>query len=805
MLQKKQKRSFINQKTKYEIKNLYVLKDEPFVPTVNNKSKNVIEVDDINQDSNDFFKNTLIRLLHCITNLALVLTMGVLIAFYVLWRFGRDIPDYYFLQNYRPSSITNIYDRFGNKIKEFAEERRLYVHISDIPSKLIHAFISAEDKNFYNHLGIDLKSLIKAVILNTAKDRWKKNPVGASTITQQVAKIFLVGNERSLERKIKEAILSFRLENALTKDRIIELYLNEIYLGASSYGVFIAAKTYFNKRLTDLTNAECALLASLPKAPSAHDPFKNPKKAIERRNWILKKMYEQSAITLVEYETAIAEPLSIAKTARIDCFENSFFLEDVRRELIKNYGEKKTYNFGIEATITLNPEMQKLLDDSLRYGLEKYDKQQNWHGTITKISTDNWKEELKKISIPSDIDAKAVVILKHFKDEKKIKIGFQNGCTSFIKWSNIGYKISSDEHKTKLKVGDVILVREVLDGAENIENKEANGKYKKYELFQIPEATGGAVALDAKTGEVLAMSGGYSFELTQFNCATQALRQPGSAFKPFVYLTALERGFKSSSTLNEAPVSFPIAGGFYTPHNYNKESYGGRMSLYSGLTRSRNVFTVILANKVGVSRIARLAERLGISDYVPNDLTVALGSTETTVLKLASAYAIFFNGGYAVKPNFFLNITSHLDVEGFNNEKNPDEKIVSDSSVKQMREMLSGVITHGTGKSINYLTQKFPIKIFGKTGTSSDFKDAWFVCGVESTGQNNDLLKYKNPIVIAVFVGHFIPRNLGNNQTGSKVAIPVAERFIENICKKYEDKPIEQEKDDKEASKDKYT
>ena len=699
------------------------------------------------------------KILKYITTSIIFLCILAIFTFYILWQYGRDLPDYYYLKNYQPSSITHIYDRFGKEVKTYANEKRAYVHLSDIPPKLIHAFIAAEDKNFYEHIGIDLSGLIRALIQNTKNKKWDSSPVGGSTITQQVAKIFLVGNERSISRKIKEAILAIRLENTLSKDRILELYLNQIYLGHGSYGVSIAAKTYFDKLLSELNLQECAFLASLPKAPSQYDPFKNPNKVLQRRNWVLNRMFKNKIISKQELEKSLSSDLVVYSSKNKPEENVQYFIEEVRRDLIKNFGEKNTYSAGIEATTTLNIKLQKLLDESLKFGIEKYQKRHKWFGPIDNIDLENWQTKLKKILLPKDIDAYQAVIL----DQKTLKIGLVDGKKATLLRSGLA------THKSfkNIKNGDVILVKQ---------------KGTNFELFQIPKVNGGAIVLDAYNGEVLAISGGYSYELSQFNCATQAMRQPASVFKPFVYLTALENGYTQYSTLIEKPVTFNSGGIPYSPHNYNKKVYGGKMSLYDGLIKSRNVFTTILADKVGIQNVINTALKLGVCDYIPNDITISLGSAETTALKLAGAFASFFNGGYIVEPTLFLNLTSHINSENFKLRKNKKVKAINDENLRQMKNMLHGVVKHGTAHKIEYLDRS-PIQLYGKTGTNSNFKDAWFVCCIKLKDKDfeHPILKYKHPLIVAVFIGYPIPKSLGENETGSKVSIPVVEHLIKKM------------------------
>jgi penicillin-binding protein 1A len=700
-------------------------------------------------------------LLKSITFVGFLITISSVVFFSILWKHGRDLPDYYFLKNYQPSSITHLYNRFGRQIKTYAYERREYVHLSDIPPKLVHAFIAAEDKNFYNHCGIDFFGLIRAIINNTTQKRWRNNPFGASTITQQVAKIFLIGSKRDFQRKIKEAILSFRLESALSKDRILELYLNQIYLGVGSYGVSIAAKRYFRKSLVELNLPECAFLASLPKAPIKQNPYKNPQKAKERRDWVLTRMLKNNIISKKDFTQAINTPIKVYPPDTFEEQKKTYFIEEARKKLIQLFGEKNTYSAGIEATLSINDNLQKLLDESLREGLERYDKRHpKWQGPICNIKLNNWLKELKSLSFSEDFNAiPAVVLIK-----SPLTIGLPDG--NVIKLTN-SYLADLDK---KVKAGNIIFVRKIDEN---------------YAFFQIPEVTGGVVVLDAENGEILALSGGYSFDVNQFNCATQAFRQPASTFKPFVYLAALKQGYSEYSKLIEKPVSFNSSGGVYTPHNYNRNVYGGLMTLYEGLIFSRNVFTTILADKIGLKNVIKTAKEFGISDYFPQEMPIVLGTVETTVLRMAVAYASFFNGGYKIDPTLFLNITSRIDSKKFKmRKKNKKKKIISSENLEKMKHMLRGVIVQGTACHMEKFPN-IPINIYGKTGSSGDLKDAWIVCGIEPkevfSGEFNGIFKNGHSVVIAVFVGYPIPRSLGEGENGAKVALPIVECFLKKL------------------------
>lgn len=696
---------------------------------------------------------------------AVIVFVGIASVAAILLKYGRSLPDYYYLKHYQPPVITHIYDRLGNPLCELAEERRIYTHLSDIPSLLIRAFLSAEDKDFYGHCGIDLQGLVKAVLLNTLQQKWSSNPVGGSTITQQIAKIFLVGNEHSFTRKIKEAILAVRIENALSKDKILELYLNQIYLGAGAYGVASAALAYFHKPLSELTLSECAFLASLPKAPGYKTSLKIYKKLLDRRNWVLLQMKKNGVITEEDYEEAKKEAIPLHRAAESNVSQvPTYYLEEARKELIRYFGEKMTYSAGIEATLTIHPQIQAIADHALRHTLELYDRRKGWRGPWGHTSLEtSYARTLREAGLPGCPCRPAIV--------------------AAINNDSIDVLLANEEKKTiliddflttsvlkRMKVGDLIYVQKSQD--------------HQWRLAQIPEVTGGMAVLDANTGEVLALSGGYDYRLNQFNGATQAYRQPGSAFKPFVYLAALNKDFREDSILIEEPIAIPISGGFYRPHNYDKSVYGGPMSLTEALVLSRNVFTVILAQKTGLKRITQLACRCGVCDYLPRCYSIVLGSAETTVLKIASAYASFFNGGYSVKPQLFLNITSPF-MSCERTQEALEDLHLKPESLDQLKRMLRQCVLRGTAKKLKNLSDEYPVKIYGKTGTSNDWKDAWFVGCIEVNEDSSfEWIKVGHPLVFAVFVGHPIPKSLGMHETGSKVALPAAHEFIEALCQK---------------------
>jgi penicillin-binding protein 1A len=711
-------------------------------------------------------KNLLITLKKTLTLLACLTFLGCGGSVFILWKYGRGLSDYKFLQNYKPPIISTFYDRLGTPIFELAEERRIYAHLSDIPPLLIRAFISAEDKNYYQHGGLDLKGIFKAALLNTLQQRWKNNPIGGSTITQQVAKIFLVGSEHSFPRKIKEAILALRLEKAICKDKILELYLNQIYLGGGSYGVVMAAKHYFRKALSDLTLEECAFLASLPKSPGGLHQEGRYQKWKNRRNWVLAQMLKNHVITQQHYQMAQKTPLEFSALCPEKTRALNYYLDEARRDLIRLFGAKNTYTAGIEATLTIHPDIQKLTEEALRTALEAYDIRKNkWKGPVGFLpgTLENWRHRLKRWKALQEESLSPVIILR----KTPLTGGFPDGTTAPL-------QVSAPVSIEKIKTGDILFARK---------------EQEMWKTVQIPEITGGMIVLDPETGEILGLSGGYSFALSQFNCATQAFRQPGSTFKPFVYLAALQKGYTENSLLMEKPTKFFVLGQPYVPHNYDRDFYGGLTPLQDGLIKSRNVLTVILADKVGIGAVADLAQQLGFAEYVPKNLYIALGGAETTLMKLAGAYSTFFNGGKRIRPTLFLNIANYFGNSELFFQPVPPEPLIPPDKVLILKKMLKACVDRGTARSLSPLTQTFPINLYGKTGTSNDFKDVWFVGCLERKDGLPVLPVSPLPfssrecksLVIGVFMGFATPRSLGEDETGGRVATKAVKAFINSL------------------------
>lgn len=719
--------------------------------------------------------------------------VGSALAGYVLWRAAQDLPSYESLAKYEPPVMTRIHAHDGSLIAEYARERRIFVPINTVPKLVIAAFLSAEDSRFYQHGGIDLQGIARAVVklVENKMRGGNRRTEGASTITQQVAKNFLLSNRRTLERKIKEAILAVRIESAYSKDKILELYLNEIYLGIGSYGVAAAALNYFSKELKDLTVEEAAYLAALPKAPNNYHPFRHTERATTRRNWVLGQMRDNGYIDEEGYQAAIAKPIEVNfRTSGAHIFAAEYFAEEVRRSLFAEYGEDKLYGGGLSVRTTLDPRLQAHAKKALMDGLVDFDRRKGWRGPVTTIDVaGDWGVALDKIESPSDIqpwrigvvyqidNKTALVGLKPtkeqdgslVKDRQAVAITFDE-----MKWAKRSGKPAPKSPKDVLAVGDVVYVApkdaEKLDGA--------------WSLMQVPEVGGGLIAMDPHTGRVLAVVGGFSFDMSQFDRAIQAKRQPGSSFKPIVYATALDNGYKPTSIVLDAPIEIEQGPGqeIWRPENYQKETSGGPTTLRVGLEKSRNQMTVRLAQDMGMPLIIEYARRFGIYDDLLPVLSMSLGAGETTLLRMTTAYCMLANGGRQVRATLVDRIQDRwgktvwrhdnrtcdgCDVEAWSKNL-PEPQLVDDRrqiidphSAFQITSMMEGVVQRGTAQSLKKL--EFPIA--GKTGTTNEEKDAWFI-------------GYSPDLVVGVYVGYDTPRPMGKGQTGGRVASPIFGEFM---------------------------
>ncbi|NBO19336.1 MAG: penicillin-binding protein, partial [Proteobacteria bacterium] len=593
---------------------------------------------------------------------------GVLVFNY----YSKDLPDYSQLEKYDPPTVTRLYAGDGRLLAEYATEKRVFVPLAAIPKRVINAFLAAEDKNFYVHEGVDFTGLVRAVRDNIINYGAGRSLVGGSTITQQVVKNFLLTNEKSLERKIKEAILATRISHVYSKDKILELYLNEIYLGLSSYGVAAAAQNYFNKSLDDLTIEEAALLAAEPKGPSLYDPRRNYEASKERRDWVLERMFEDQHISSEELAVAKNSPITLRKRDAEEVAHADFFAEEVRRTLKEMYGDSVLYQGGLVVKTTLNPQLQKFSDNALRSALIDYDRRRGYRGPLSYLASygarqDDWKEQMNKLAREHGyhiLENQKLALVTQL-DDKKATIVFADDSQgivpfSLLKWTRrviADGKLGPEVKKPAdiMKVGDVLIVGPTSDEQKKLLS-EADQK-RAWDLQQVPEVNGAMVVLDPHTGRVLAMSGGYAYGGTEFNRATQAKRQPGSAFKPFVYLTGLENGFTPSTILLDAPVEMSQGAGLpnWKPQNYH-DDYLGPITMRVGLEKSRNTVTVRMAQVFGIDKVIAMAKRCGIYDDVPRNFSIVLGAAETTLLRLANAYGILDNGGKRIKPSLIERI-----------------------------------------------------------------------------------------------------------------------------------------------------
>ena len=696
-----------------------------------------------------------------------ILLSGILIVS-ILWTFSNDLPDYKFLKNYKPPVSSKVYSGNGDLVADFSKEKRVFVPYNSIPKNVINAFLSAEDKNFFKHPGVDAKGVVRATINNISNILYSKRLEGASTITQQVAKNFLLSNEVSLNRKIKEAILAFRIERTLSKERILELYLNQIYLGSGAYGVAAASLEYFDKSIRDLNYSEAALLAALPKAPSRYNPYRDPKIAKFRRNLVLKNLLENNYLTPEWYEKLKNKDIKLKKNKKIYLEDAQYYIEDVRKNVIKTFSYDKIYKQGFNINTPIDLNLQKIATNSLRKG---------WRGPLTnKIYKSNWSQGLEEYNLENSIEWKIAIVKKVNKFSANIET--QEGVNGLIKYKDISW--TKKEFRDLLKIGDIVYVKYLEDNS--------------FSLKQLPKVNGGIVVMDPFTGRILALSGGFSFKKSEFNRATQAKRQPGSAFKPFIYALALENNFTPISLVLDAPLVLDQGDDLkmWKPENYGKKFYGAS-TLRTGLEKSRNLMTVRIAQSLGLEKIIDFSKALKIYENPEELLSISLGSAETTLLNLTSAYSVFVNGGKLVEP---ILIDRIQDSEGntiFNDDKrkcvdcnlisyltsdypkikNTHKQIFSPETAFQMTSILEGVVQRGTAKKLKDLN----LNIAGKTGTTNKNTDTWFI------GFTSNLL-------VGVYVGSDNPTPLGKYETGSKTALPIFKSFISDSLNKYEARPF---------------
>lgn len=743
----------------------------------------------------------MLRLLKYLISFGLAVSFAVAAAVgYIIYDTSKTLPSHESLAKYEPPVMTRIHAADGSLLAEYAKERRLFVPINAVPKQLIEAVMSAEDKNFYRHMGVDPEALARAVVVNVRAriNGSNRRLIGASTITQQVAKNFLLTNERTLKRKLREALIAIRMESSFSKDQILELYLNEIFLGQGSYGVAAASLNYFGKSLTELDLAQSAYLAALPKGPSNYHPVRHRKRAIERRNWVLSRMYDNGYITEAELQEAQARDIEVTlRPFGAKLFAAEYFTEEARQAVERIYGKKVLRTGGLSVRTTIDPKMQIFARQALAGGLIKFDRNHGWRGPVAQIETlSGWPAALAKMKQLGDVypwqlavvlevnDGQATIGLRPSRITKGKPIEAKQGVIplQYMQWAR--------RHKGVNENGVVLgpkieLVADVLKPGDVV-YATAAGSGGDYHLVQIPEIEGGMVAMDPHTGRVLALTGGFSYSRSQFDRVIQAKRQPGSSIKPFVYAAALDNGYTPSSVVLDAPVEIKLRNGeTWKPSNYSKKFYGPS-TLRRGIEFSRNVMTVRLAQDMGIDKFKGLTERLGIYKDLPAVLATSLGSGETSLLRMIAAYSVLANGGKKIKPTMLDRIQNRYgrtvwrhdkrectqcNAPEWTNQPEPEfienrEVVMNPYTAYQITSMLEGVVQRGTGRRL----QEVGKPIAGKTGTTNDERDAWFV-------------GYTPDLVVGVYVGYDRPRPMGKGETGGSLAAPIVASFMKLALK----------------------
>ena len=720
--------------------------------------------------------NNLIKKVLILLSSAILLVFLLIVS--ILWSFSNNLPDYKYLKNYKAPVSSKIYSGNGELIQDFSSQRRIFIPYNSIPEIVINSFLSAEDKNFFEHPGIDAKGVLRAIFKNISNVINSKRLEGASTITQQVAKNFLLTNEVSLKRKLKEAILAFRIERSLSKERILELYLNQIYLGQGSYGIAAASLEYFDKSIDELNYEEAALLAALPKAPSRYNPYKNKKIAKFRRDLVLKNLLENKYINEKKFNEIKNKKIVLKKNKKIFLEDSRYYVEEVRKDIIDKLGYDKVYKEGLNIKTPLNLNLQEIASNVLREGIENYDKRKGWRGPIDNISitNKNWKNLIKN-DLEKKIGWKLARVTKVY--ETTIDIETENNKKGVVNLLNQSLT-KNIKSKKIFNEGDIIYVKE--------------NQNSFYDIKQLPIVNGAIVVMDPYTGRVLALSGGFSFKKSEFNRATQALRQPGSAFKPFIYALALENGYSPSTLILDAPLVLKQGSDLkmWKPENYGKKFYG-RSTLREGLEKSRNLMTVRISQDLGLNKIVDLSKSLGIYENPNELLSISLGSAETTLLKLTSAYCSFVNNGKLIKPKLIDRIQDSEGNTIFKTEerycencknisflgedvpiiKDNFKQIFSPQTAYQITSILQGATKRGTAKKLKDLN----LDIAGKTGTTNKNTDTWFI-------------GFTSNLVVGVYIGYDEPKTLGKFETGAKTAMPIFRSFIKKAVKKENTRPF---------------
>ncbi|ARC35650.1 penicillin-binding protein [Paracoccus yeei] len=721
------------------------------------------------------------------------LTLGA-----VFWMYSRDLPSHEQLAQYSPKTISRVYSGEGRLIDEFAEERRIFVPIDEIPPLVKEAFVSAEDKNFYHHHGFDPRGMVGALI--QAVQSRGESVRGASTITQQVMKNFLLSSDRSAERKIKELILATRLEQTLSKDQILELYLNEIFLGQNSFGVAAAAQTYFNKPLTELAPHEAAALAAMPQAPGRYHPVRAKERVTERRNYVLREMWQNGYIDEATYQSESKLPLRSVQNGDFPAFQKQlpprdYFTDEIRRQLSAQFGHEEFFGGGLAIRATVEPDLQRIAARALQKALEQYDRGRGvWRGTRQRIPEEklgteqDWRAALAEAQVPRDIEGwYPAVVLALGSQDATLGIEGQQGTAQLpakdVQWARKRQADGRLGPKAKvaadlLEVGDVVLVRRMT--ADN------DGSFIRWTLRQVPEIQGGFMAMDVNTGRVMAMQGGFSYQSSVFNRATQAQRQPGSSFKPFVYAAALDSGFNPATIVVDEPITVNTPQGLWAPKNASGRFYGPT-PMRIGIEQSRNLMTIRIAQDIGMDTVAKYAEKFGVYDHLGHFLANALGAQETTLFKMVAAYAMFANGGERVEPTLVDRVQDRRGRTIYRHDqrqcvtcdqptlpagagpqiRSNRERVMDAITAYQITSMMEGVVKRGSGRGVN-----LPVPVAGKTGTTNDAKDVWFI-------------GYTSNIVAGCYLGYDQPRTLGENAYGGTLCVPVFNEFMREAVREY--------------------
>ncbi len=714
--------------------------------------------------------------------LAVLVVTGLIGSAGFIYWITRDLPSYDALTNYEPPVTTRVYAGNGTLIGEYARERRLFVPIGAMPALLKEAFLSAEDKNFYNHPGVDISGIARAIVYNL---RNTGRPQGASTITQQVARVFLLNSDVNYSRKVREAVLAMRIDGAFTKDKILELYLNQIFLGENSYGVTAAAMNYFSKPLGELSLGEIAYLAALPKGPANYHPVRRKEAAIIRRNWVIDQMAENGYVTHEQAETAKAEDLvTYRRPFGAVAQDVDYFVEEVRRVLYEKYGQEALYDGGLQVRTTLDTRLQDIAVRSLRKGLIEYDRRHGWRGPVAKLDMDaDWQVKFKEVQNRSGVPTWRLAVVTGISAKQDVELTFEGGGKGQIPFKELAWArkpIRSWLGPEVKKAADAVAPGFVV----YVESLAEPGKVSDtYGLRQVPEINGAIVAIDPFTGDVLALSGGFSYASSEFDRAMQAQRQPGSTFKPFVYATALDNGYTPISRVLDSPFAVPQGPGLplWTPQNYEEGEYLGLTTLRKGLELSRNVMTARLAHEIGIEKIAETVERMGVYEKLPHLLSMSLGAGESTLLKVTTGYAQFVNGGRKLMPTLVTRVQDRhgKTVYRFDNRECPEcndkdwksqeepllpefrPQVLDPRTAYQVVSLMEGVVQRGTGTAVKAVGKP----LAGKTGTSSENRDVWFV------GFSPDL-------AVGVYFGYDNPRTLGSTETGGRNAAPVFRDFM---------------------------